>query len=190
MAKKKSTTTKSSAAKKTPKPSAGKPSASRHRRSRPPKQHDHHGEHEEEIELDETESKAVDLSESRRPAQCLGNGSQYGRDPGRPQDLQGARGFAHRRPGPERGHDALWRLTSHATVRRLPTLLQNLSSAGARQAGRCVVSSRRCRRAARSTARGRRMSVANTTVTGASTMRCPTRGVPTGSALWSPRPAA
>ena len=66
MAKNKTKTTKSSAATKTRKPSAGKPptgsgpTKSRSKKS-PPKPHDHHGEHEEAIELDDTESRAVDL---------------------------------------------------------------------------------------------------------------------------------
>ncbi len=55
MAKKKSTIAKSPAARKTRKPSA-KPAS----KKSPPRQHKHRGEPEEEIELDETESKAVD----------------------------------------------------------------------------------------------------------------------------------
>ncbi|MGO9112460.1 MAG: hypothetical protein ACLP9L_24785 [Thermoguttaceae bacterium] len=60
MAKKKTKTTKSSTAAKTRKPPAGKQS-----KKSPPKQrdheHDHHGELEEEIELDGTERKVIDL---------------------------------------------------------------------------------------------------------------------------------
>ena len=41
------------------------------------------------------------------------------------------RGFADHRPGPERGPGAFWRLTSHASLRRLPTLLQTFSGARA-----------------------------------------------------------
>ena len=60
MAKKKTRTTKSSAATKTRKPSAGKPS----KKSPPPQHghgHDRHDHCEEEIELDVTERRAVNL---------------------------------------------------------------------------------------------------------------------------------
>jgi len=60
MAKKKTETKKTSTATKARKPSAGKPA-----KKSPPECHDHerdhHGEPEEEIELDESERKAVDL---------------------------------------------------------------------------------------------------------------------------------
>jgi hypothetical protein len=60
MAKRKTKTAKSSTAMKGRKPSAGKPS-----KKSPSKQHDHaydhHDAHEEQIELDDRESKAVDL---------------------------------------------------------------------------------------------------------------------------------
>ncbi len=70
MAKKKSNTTKSSTATKTKKPSAAKDvceaccgatSKKKPPKKAPQKQHDHYDEHEEEIELDDTERKAVDL---------------------------------------------------------------------------------------------------------------------------------
>ena len=58
---KKTKTTKSSSATKTRKPSAGKPATKSQSKKSPPKQHGHAEYEEEEIELDETESKAVDL---------------------------------------------------------------------------------------------------------------------------------
>jgi hypothetical protein len=60
MAKKKTKTTKTSAAMKTAKPVAGKaPTKSRSKKS-PLPQHDHHGEYDEDFELDAVERKAVD----------------------------------------------------------------------------------------------------------------------------------
>jgi hypothetical protein len=60
MAKKKTKTTKSSTAAKTRKSSTGKP-AKKSSPKRHDHEHDHHGVHEEPIELDETESKVIDL---------------------------------------------------------------------------------------------------------------------------------
>lgn len=61
MAKKQSKATKPSVAPKASKSSAGKSSTKSRSKKSPPKQHHDHDEEMEEIELDETESKAIDL---------------------------------------------------------------------------------------------------------------------------------